>query len=280
MKTETQGQFSYFEVGASLGIANYSGDMSSDNVGKVLGTSLPSGSLYARYNLSPYLNIKGGLTYARLGADEAKGENQGIINRNLSFFTNLYEAAFTAELNVFKYDPLEGGSIFTLYGMGGLAGFYFNPLTRFEGTVYELQPLGTEGQGLAEHPDRKFYSLYQISIPFGGGLKFKISESLNFNMEMSWRLTFTDYLDDVSTTYPDFAALVAARGDLAGDLSVRALNSGEPGQFEGRVRGNPAIKDYYFTLHIGVSYNLVDLGSFSSYRRKSRRINTSKCPKF
>ena len=186
----------------------------------------------------------------------------------------------TGEVNVFKYDPLEGGSVFTLYAMGGIGGFYYNPLATFEGNTYELQPLGTEGQGLEAYPGRDFYSLYQIAVPFGGGLKFKINESLNFNMELSWRFTFTDYLDDVSTSYPNHEALVAARGELAGDLSVRALEVEDPREFNDRRRGNPSINDYYFTLHIGVSYNLVDFGSFSSYSRKKRRINTSKCPKF
>jgi len=272
-------QVSYFELGGGIGLSNYSGDMSSDNVGKVLSTSKFSATGYSRYNLSPYVNFKMGLTYARLAADDSKSVVQGIQDRNLSFFTDLYEAALTGEINVFKYDPLEGTSYFTLYAMAGVAGFYFNPITEFEGQKYELQKLGTEGQGLAEYPDRDFYSLYQVSLPFGGGMKFKISETLNFNMEMSWRVTFTDYLDDLSTTYPDYNAILTQRGEIAAALSHRYQGE-NIGSRSDRQRGNPAIKDYYFTLHVGVSYNLVDFGSYSGYKRSRKKSRTSKCPKF
>ena len=275
-----QAQISYFEIGGGIGVSNYNGDMSSDNIGKVLSTSLPSATGYVRYNLSPYINFKGGITYARLAADDSKSGNPGIINRNLSFFSDLYEVALSGEVNIFKYEPLNDGSIFTLYAMAGIGGFYFNPLTEFEGQVYELQPFGTEGQGLEAYPDRDFYSLYQLSLPFGGGLKFKINEALNFNTELSWRVTFTDYLDDLSNTYPDYNLLAESRGELAARLSHRTLDSGDPGALDGRRRGNPTVRDYYFTLHVGVSYNLVDFGSFSGYRGSGKRINTSKCPKF
>ncbi len=272
-------QYGYFEAGGGIGISNYNGDMSSDKIGKVLSTSLPSATAYLRYNLSPYVNVKGGLTYARLAADDAKSESEGRRNRNLSFFTNLYEAAVTAEINFFKYEPLNDGSIFTLYAMGGIGGFYYNPLTEFEGQIYELRPLGTEGQGLEAYPEREFYSLYQLALPFGGGIKFKINEVLNFNTELNWRVTFSDYLDDLSTTYPDYNALLAARGEIAAQLSDRTLN-GEPGTLNDRQRGNPTVRDYYFSLHIGVSYNLVDFGSATGYQKSRKRINTSKCPKF
>lgn len=272
-------QISYFDLGAGLGIANYSGDMSSDNVGQVLGTSQFSALLYGRYNFTPYLSTKMGITYAKLSADDSNANSVSIQNRNLSFFTNLFEISLTGEINVLKYDPLDGRSIFTVYGMAGIAGFYFNPKAELDGQVYELQRLGTEGQGLSEYPDRDFYSLYQMSIPFGGGLKVKINESLNFNMEMSWRFTFTDYIDDVSTTYPDYVSILNERGDIAAELSHRYENE-DPGSRSDSQRGNPDIKDYYFTLHIGVSYNLVDFSSYNGYKRLRRKSKTSKCPTF
>ncbi|GLR16334.1 hypothetical protein GCM10007940_09490 [Portibacter lacus] len=272
-------QTSYFEAGGGIGLSNYNGDMSSDNVGVILGTSRASAVGFIRYNLNPYLNFKLGLTYASLGADDATSQSEGIKNRNLSFYTNLYEIALTGEINIFKYEPLDDGSLFTLYAMGGIGGFYFNPIAELDGQKYELQKLGTEGQGLAEYPDRDFYSLYQLAVPFGGGLKFKINESFNFNTELSWRLTFTDYIDDLSTTYPDYNVLLENRGEVAAQLSHRAMEE-TIGELNGRRRGNPDIRDYYFTLHIGISYNLVDFGSSNNYRSRNRKSNTSKCPKF
>ena len=42
----------------------------------------------------------------------------------------------------------------------------------------------------------------QFSIPMGGGVKIAVNESFNIILEYGIRKTFTDYLDDVSTTYP------------------------------------------------------------------------------
>jgi hypothetical protein len=60
--------------------------------------------------------------------------------------------------------------------------------------------LSTEGQGI--YPDKKPYSLWQPTIPFGGGVKFAITENLRIGFEIGLRKLFTDYLDDVSTSYP------------------------------------------------------------------------------
>ena len=66
----------------------------------------------------------------------------------------------------------------------------------------DLQPLGTEGQGTTAYPDRKKYSRTQIAIPMGGGVKISLNDNLNIAFSFSARKTYTDYLDDVSTTYP------------------------------------------------------------------------------
>ena len=62
--------------------------------------------------------------------------------------------------------------------------------------------MGTEGQGTTTFPDRKKYSLIQFSAALGGGVKIAVSNSFNIIFEYSTRKTFTDYLDDVSTTFP------------------------------------------------------------------------------
>jgi hypothetical protein len=277
--SSVKAQFSYFEIGGGLGLSNYNGDMSRDEVASVIGSAKFSAIGYARYNLTPFINFKMGLTYGRFGADDSKADTPGILRRNLSFVSNIYEASLTTEINILKYDPVYSGSIFTIYAMGGIAGFHFDPTTVLDGQKYRLQPIGTEGQGLPQYPDKDFYSLYQFSIPFGGGLKVRINESFNFITELSWRLTFTDYLDDLSTTYPDYSIILAERGPVAADLSHR-YTSPDQGGLNGSIRGNPDVRDYYFTIHAGISYNLLNLSSTPGARRIKRKSRTSKCPKF
>ncbi|MEI9957878.1 MAG: hypothetical protein WDM90_16620 [Ferruginibacter sp.] len=59
----------------------------------------------------------------------------------------------------------------------------------------------TEGQGFLEYPDKKIYSLHQIAIPVGAGLKYELSQMITLRAEYIYRILNTDYLDDVSTTY-------------------------------------------------------------------------------
>ena len=267
----------YFEAGAGIGISNYSGDLSPSSISQIFGTSRFSGTAYLRYNLSPNINFKLGMVYAGLEAKDSRSDKEWQRNRNLSFYTDLYEIALTGEINLFKYAPLESESIFTIYLMGGIGGFHFNPRAQLNGLWYELQKLGTEGQGLASYPDRNYYSLYELSIPFGGGIKFKISESVNFNLEMGWRLTFTDYLDDVSGLYPDYYTILENRGIIAADLSNRTaevLGQSEPFIYpDGAQRGNPDVGDYYFTLHLGLSYNIISYNSTGGYNKVRRKKN-------
>lgn len=92
--------------------------------------------------------------------------------------------------------------------MGGVGVFHFNPqgsLTDAAGnkTWYYLHPLRLEGQGMPEYPASKPYKLTQMNIPFGGGLKFFMSDRINVSLEFLYRKTFTDYIDDVSQRYID-----------------------------------------------------------------------------
>ena len=67
-----------------------------------------------------------------------------------------------------------------------------------------MQPLNTEGQGLASFPNRTPYSLFSGSVLGGIGIKFLLNENLTLGIDISANYTFTDYLDDVSTTYADY----------------------------------------------------------------------------
>ncbi len=94
------------------------------------------------------------------------------------------------------------------YVFAGFGVYHFNPqgsLTDANGNVtwYDLKPLRTEGEGMAQYPNRKEYSLTQFNVPMGAGIKYFLSHKTTIGLEVSYRQTFTDYIDDVSTNYID-----------------------------------------------------------------------------
>nr|HMT28632.1 hypothetical protein [Bacteroidia bacterium] len=123
------------------------------------------------------------------------------------------------------------------------------------GEWYDLQPLGTEGQGTSGFPDRDKYKRLSFALPFGGGVKIKLARRFGVTVEAGARRLYTDYLDDVSTTYPEKGMLLAENGELAVIFSDRstdgqALNNGN------RQRGNASDRDWYMFTGITLNYTL------------------------
>ena len=113
--------------------------------------------------------------------------------------------------------------------------------------MVDLQPLGTEGQGTAVVGSEE-YSLTQVAIPLGGGIKIAVNPSFNIILEYGVRKTFTDYLDDVSTTYP---------GNIL-SMTNEAIYMSDPSgsHLSGEQRGDPDKKDWYSFAGITLSFKL------------------------
>jgi hypothetical protein len=113
-----------------------------------------------------------------------------------------------------------------------------------------------------------------MSVPLGLGAKYAINDKWNLAAEIGFRKTFTDYLDDVSTTWVDLDQLASANGELAAELSWRGdeinADATPPGPEIGR--GDETNNDWYFISGITISYNLTDNGLVGS-RGRNRRSN-------
>lgn len=245
----------YAEVGGSLGVANYFGDLTPpQSVFKEFNMAL---SLQGRYNFSRRFAVRGQLGAARISGDDRHSDfSSGRLQRNLSFRSRIWEAALLGEINILPYDPSARKKPIVPYAFAGIAFFHFRPQAQYSFEWVDLQPLGTEGQGLAAYPERQPYSLWQFSIPFGGGVKLSLGDSWSFSVEIGLRKTFTDYLDDVSTTYPDSDLLRAQRGDLAVQLSNRSIDeAGNTMNLDGTKRGSPEGKDWY--TFSGISFSKI-----------------------
>lgn len=247
------------EFGPLAGGAIYYGDVTPDRLLKNFSLVRPSAGVYWQYHFNDYLSLRANFIVAELEGHDKYSTSRYKNERNLSFMNTLYEGSVFFEYNWFGAN-FEGDRVFSPYAFIGAGAFKHNPRTYYQGQLYYLQPLGTEGQGLEGYA--KPYSLMQFVIPVGGGFKIIINETFNVSIEFGGRVTFTDYIDDISSRYPDLGDLQRERGSLAVALSYRTPEITGEGPFETRqgVRGN-SWRDYYYVGSVKVGINLSNLNN-------------------
>jgi hypothetical protein len=246
------------EVGIYLGTSYYLGDL---NPYKQFFLTKPAGGIIYRYIISYRLALKFDGLYGSVAGDDAK--SKADVTRNLSFKSNIFEASSQLEYNFLPYlTGSKGKDNITPYIFAGLAIFHFNPQAEYNGVWYALQTLGTEGQRTSDS-NLKPYSLTQVSIPFGLGIKCSIGNNFCVGAEWGLRKTFTGYIDDVNSVYSDPTVIAAENGPVAAALSDRSIKSS--GQNDtGLKRGNGKPDWYSFA------------GAFITYRFKT--AGDKSCP--
>ncbi len=223
------------EIGVMVGGSTYLGDL--NQFVPFRNTHLAGGLLY-RYNVNPRMAVRVNFTYGKVSADDAQSTEPLNRNRNLNFFSDIFELGAGVEFNYFPFQLGHDRYKGTAYLLAELGVFRMNPKTMHNGAEVALRPLGTEGQGTSIN-SKKVYNLTQICLPLGVGAKLSLGERVGLNLEIGIRKTFTDYLDDVGAdSYADPAVIAAENGPLAAELSNRS------GDRYGK-RGNSATSDWY-----------------------------------
>ncbi len=218
----------YWTVGVQANLFNYFGDLNPINqrVSTELSFTRPNFAIEVTRKVGAFVHLRAALAYGRLkgddfiAADPNKLESFPRYTRNLHFRNDILELSV---VGIFEFFPSRGRfyrrQYFTPYLMGGIAFFYHNPKARVPdnytgsdaspGDWVALRPLSTEGQGLVRqtgpnagvaYPDK--YSLFQPAIPLGAGVRWRIGDRFDLSLEIGFRLTFFDYIDDVGGTYP------------------------------------------------------------------------------
>jgi hypothetical protein len=240
------------------GLINYQGDLNPNSF--TFGRSKFSAGIGIRKPLSRWFTVRAGVNVGKLEAADRYNRDY-LKPRNLSFHTSIQEAYAGLELHLLDINITR----FTAYLYGGIALFHFNPWAYDNnGQKTHLQPLSTEGQGLAEFPSQKVYKLTQVALPFGAGIKYALSDKINIGFEFSQRKTFTDYLDDVSSFYVDQSALLEAKGPKAVEMAYRGLNTpnaSAPYPAHGEQRGTPSEMDWYYFTGINVEIKFSAIGN-------------------
>ncbi|MBC7949934.1 MAG: hypothetical protein H7Y42_18765 [Chitinophagaceae bacterium] len=207
------------------------------------------------------LRVEATLGSTRASDDVLKNDREasfGRYERNLSFRSPIREVQLCAEVHplFFRNYETDEAPYWSPYLVAGIGLFSFNPQARLRNKWLDLHPLRTEGQGFPEYRNRKPYSLLQLNVPAGLGLRYEAGPFVTVRAELIHRFLFTDYLDDVSEdSYVDPALfhlhLPAPQAEIAAQLSNR---SGRP--FQETQRGNPSRNDSYFTFVIKIGMQL------------------------
>lgn len=242
------------EVGLLLGTSYYLGDLNTTHFNQASATA----GLIIRKNIDKRFVYKAEVMYLNIKSDERQSSDTIALNRGLHFRSPIYELSGQIEFNFLPYQSGNPLYTWTPFVYTGISIFSFNPQAEnINGEWVDLQELGTEGQGTTTEFNgntRSKYSLIQFAIPIGGGLKIAVNENFNIVLEYGARKTFTDYLDDVSTTY----AGPNINGSWPVEMSDLAQQMSDPNgtHVKDEQRGNPDKKDWYSFAGITLSFKL------------------------
>ena len=238
------------EIGIMGGGSYYLGDINSNHFNYMM----PSGGIVIRKNIDRRIVVKSELLLGYIRADDARNTNDTVkLNRNLHFRSPIYELSGQVEFNFLPYETGNSLYPFTPFIFAGVSLFRFNPKAEANnGEWIALQPLGTEGQGTTSFQDRKRYAITQFSIPMGGGFKIAVNKTFNIILEYGIRKTFTDYLDDVSTSY--IGGNLIDMSPLGIEMSDKSLNGP---QAKGFQRGDSKDNDWYTFTGITLSFKIL-----------------------
>ena len=187
------------------------------------------------------------------GSDEKSGYRP---ERGLSFKTNVHDFALIAEFNFFDYFTGSRRNGLSPYLFGGLSVFYFNPKAH-DGK--ELHDEITDVEYDKDDNEYKVnYSLVNLSIPFGIGVKYSVNKKLGTALEWRWDLTVTDWLDDFHAYYPSDNNEYSDPTNFtnnSGDLYIQ--------------RGNKSDNDWYGYLNFSLTYKFILPGGKDCNKRDS-----------
>lgn len=231
-----------------LGVAYYMGDLRGDINVKHLGLG-PAVSVGGAYRLGERLSVRSELRFYQVAADQ---QYSGNSTNELSFKASNPDLYVGLQGDLFRYTSFRK---LNPYLFGGIGITYISPRTKLDGTWYSLPKYRTE--------DVK-YSRVPLLITAGIGVEYEIKYRWYIGIELGDNFLTTDYLDDVSTSYPD----------LTGAEEIRqALSDPTGNNLPGYKRGNPGVKDSYIIFNFRVKHLLTT-------PKRYREGKKTHCPKF
>jgi Domain of unknown function (DUF6089) len=256
------GQAQFFTVGASTGFVSYRGDLAQS----IAPSNFKQGfGLNAQYHKTKLLSFGIGAYYLPITGTDLDDYNPFYQRRNLSFSNDLIEVSVQGHLSLLPFNPGKN-CLSTPYLSFGLGGVYSNPKAQLDGVWYDLRKFGTEGQFL--NGGTKTYSKVHATIPIGFGMRMTTSRRSWVQIDLTNRLSLTDYLDDVSKNYPDIRQL-SETNPLAAQLAYRGSWGANITDIAKKRRGDPSKIDQY--LFLSVEFHMA-LDAKPKFKRKANIV--------
>ena len=162
-----------YEIGPTLGMTGYLGDVSTSNVFKKPGFTV--GGQF-RYVHNTRWAFKANLNYAYISGDSKNDATRFPDEETYDFKSNMIDLGLTAEFNFLNfgkgpaYKKLKPISPYMVAGVG---------------FVFAM----CDGNAAS------------FTIPIGAGVKYKFKDRLNLNFEFTMRKEFSDRIDGLSDLY-------------------------------------------------------------------------------
>jgi hypothetical protein len=244
------------EVGPHVGLSYYMGDIN---------PLLPFAMAQLQYGGVVRFNYNNRWTfrfdYSRATVTASDKVIKWRPDRGLNFTSIINDFSLVAEFNFLEYYTGNPKKNVSPYLFGGISVFQYTAFANVGDNLVDLSDYATE----AVDPDAKWYkkmfgktSSIGVSIPFGFGVKFSLSRHMAGTVEWRMQKTFTDYLDDVATVYPDdeHHAIYHFDDGTTYDLTDPTDNHYKAGQ----QRGDSAFDDWFGMARVSLTwkFNLPD----------------------
>ena len=238
------------EVGPHVGVSYYMGD---------LNPTLPFAQSQLEYGGVVRFNYNNRWTfrfdYSRATVTASDEKIKWRPERGLNFTSKINDFSLVAEFNFLEYYTGNPKRNVSPYIFGGISVFQYTAFALVGDELVNLDGYATEGP---EDPNAKWYqkmfgksSPVGISIPFGMGVKFALSRHIAATVEWRMQKTFTDYLDDVATVYPQDHAVFTFENGTTYDLTDPTGN-----YIAGQQRGDSAFKDWFGMARVSLTWKI------------------------
>ena len=183
------------------------------------------------------------------GFDRDAADSSANKQRNLAFTSKNWEVVLQGVYYFHKYGgKYHKRKLYEPYLAFGVGKTTYNPKTELDDITYNLRDYQTEGIAY----DKSTYIL-----PLNFGVKGKLNEFMSLTLDLGFRFTFSDYLDDVSQNFiqhpePSISGSLADRSNEIPIANQEAFDNFIPGE----KRGNDAKYDKYFIINLYLEFYL------------------------
>jgi hypothetical protein len=199
----------HYEIGILTGFAIYNGTISNSSILKNDINSSFGIVFKTILNKKYSLNIN--FQSFTLSGSDLNSEDTFKIKRSMNFKSPTLSTSIIINRDFNNNLTFKKNKLIPSIGIG-MELIKFNPMSKYNGIWYDLQPLGTAGQYL---PNSKIkpYPLFTFGSVISAEINFLKNEKISVSANLSYHFTFTQYLDDVGPDiYPNISDLINLGG--------------------------------------------------------------------